>query len=43
MLESLFGNPIIEKILFYLFVNQNAIPPSSEIFLETLYIVFKKH
>lgn len=26
MLESLFGNPVIEKILFYLLVNQKCYP-----------------
>ena len=26
MLESLFGNPVIEKILFYLIVNQKCYP-----------------
>lgn len=38
MLESLFGNPVIEKVLFYLFVNQKCYPSQlKKVFQTPLY------
>lgn len=38
MLESLFGNPIIEKILFFIYVNKKCYPSQlKEIFQKPLY------
>ena len=38
MLESLFGNPVIEKIVFYLFTNEKCYPSQlKEVFQVPLY------